>query len=72
MRSEDVERDLDIAIDAAIESLPEWEPPAGFARRVSAAALAERAKPTWRDRLMDITLTDLVEQAGKREPMWYI
>src|SRR5436305_13988195 len=25
-----------------------------------------------RDRLMDITLTDLVEQAGKREPMWYI
>src|SRR6186713_399048 len=25
-----------------------------------------------RDRLMDITLTDLVEQAGRREPMWYI
>ena len=25
-----------------------------------------------RDRLMDTTLTDLVEQAGEREPMWYI
>jgi hypothetical protein len=25
-----------------------------------------------RDRLMDTTLTDLVEQAGRREPMWYI
>src|SRR3954464_897462 len=25
-----------------------------------------------RDRLADITLTDLVEQAARREPMWYI
>ncbi len=25
-----------------------------------------------RDRLLDITLMDLVEQAGQREPMWYI
>ena len=25
-----------------------------------------------RDRLDDMTLADLVEQAGRREPMWYI
>ncbi len=25
-----------------------------------------------RDRLLDVTLMDLVEQAGQREPMWYI
>ncbi len=25
-----------------------------------------------RDRLLDVTLQDLVDQAGQREPMWYI